>query len=473
MDAMVDKLRRDAEEHVLWGTPGDESRPRTVFVAQQTELPAALRIRLQSSYPSYRRAQIGSERGAFQWNVREWGGLAGGTLQPVNARGDHEGLVAWRAGVEFEAYSDHFEIRLGPELRLDAGCSEDLVCGSAPLTEAMLAVNVGGFRLDFGSEQRETGPGARGNLVLGRSIRPWPAGTIHYARDSKFGLLAAEMGIGWLPGERTDVMNPGLMHMDFRWSPSALLEFGLTRATMFGGEGRPLPTVFDLILPSQPHVSGDPDKILADSNEIAAVDARFDLPLGRWWGIPVQRLSLWYQYGGEDLIMSELGPIPVPSLGGPANLYGGSLSFGEMELTIERAQLMDDTFRWYTGHRVYHEGFVRDGQAIGHPHGGDADSFWLEWAYYGSPLGMSVHVEKVRKVGVVSANPGGVFTLATDESSLRGGVRFWMLPIRGGHIGVGYSVQRLEGEGFIPGALSWHHRGGVEMTRPLRSMPRR
>lgn len=469
LDDMVDKLRRDSMEHVLWGAPGEVPQERREAAERLREdLEPWLQARLRVNYAEGRTAAVGANADGFQWYVREWGRIAVGDLQPVNLLGDEEGLGAFRGGLEFEAYTDHLEFRFSPELRLDAVCEEDPVCGSAPLSEALLAVNWKGLRLDVGMENREAGPGVRGNLILGRSIRPWPAGTLHYTRDSKWGLWAAETGVGWLPGQREDVLNPGLMHMDFRYSPIAALEFGFTRGTMFGGQGRPLPTLFDLLIPIQPHVSGDPDKLLADSNEIVGVDARVDIPLKRWLDGPVNRVSLWIQYAGEDLIVSELGPLPMPSLGGPANLYGGSVSFGDSELRIERAQLMDDTFRWYTRHRVYHEGFVRDGHPIGYPHGGDADSLWVEWSNYGALWGYSVHVEKLRRVGVVTAIPEGVFTLATEEHSLRAGFRTWVLPSRGGHIGLGYSVQRMTGQDFVADTLSWRHRGWVELTRAFR-----
>lgn len=470
LDELVDKLRRDASEHVLWGAPGDSMQERREAAQRLSEegLHPWLETRLRVNYANGRSTALGADGDGFEWYVREWGRMAVGNLQPVNLLGDEEGIGALRGGLEFEAFTDHLEFRIRPELRLDLGCEEDPVCGSAPLTEAAFGVNWKGLELGFGMEEREAGPGVRGNLILGESIRPWPAGTVRYSQDSKWGLWSAETGIGWLPGEREDVLTPGLMHMDFRYSPVASVELGFTRATMFGGQGRPLPTLFDLLIPIQPHVSDDPDKLLADSNEIVALDARVDVPLGRWLESPIKRVSLWLQYAGEDMILSELGPLPLPSLGGPANLYGGALSLGDSELRIERAQLMDDTFRWYTRHRVYHEGFVRDGQPIGHPHGGDADSLWVEWVSHGALLGVSLHVEKLRRVGVVTAIPEGVFTLATEEHSLRGGVKTWVLPSRGGHIGVGYSVQRMTGEDFVADTLSWRHRGWVELTRPLR-----
>jgi hypothetical protein len=467
LDAMAERNLLDAGVEGLRGRPGVDlfSLATAVGDLDESVLGAGLALRYERHFGALSDAGDATSWRDFRWGVREWGSLSAGSLQPVNALGDELGLGALRGGLDFWARSSLFELRLRPELRLDVLCSEDGVCGEAPLSQALLALHVGGLDVRFGMEEREAGPGERGNLILGRDMRPWPAATVAYARDSKLGHWSAEWGLGWLPGERGDVEDPGLLHVDLRWSPSAWLELGLTRASMFGGEGRPWPTVLELLLPLKPHVSGDPGQILADTNEIAAVDGRVNIPLHRWGLGPLKRFSLWYQYGGEDMIMRSIGPLPVPSLAGPANLYGGELSVGDWSIRLERALLLDDTFRWYTGHRVYHEGFVRDGHVIGHPHGGDADSLWLSAAWYGLPLGAEVFHERLRRVGVVESTPEGVFRLSEEELSWRAGARLWLLPLWGGHLGVGYSLGRVEAEDFVPGKNQWLHRAWVELSR--------
>ena len=466
LDAMFERLLYDEGLQVL-GSPGSQDFDRLGAFSRvnELEMSPALALRLDAAWMTALQRE-GDDDG-IRWAVREWGSVAAGALAPINVLGDDPGLGALRGGVDFWAQSDHVELRLRPEIRLDVGCEVDTVCGQAPLTEAVLGFRWKGFGLNLGMEQRSAGPGARGHLILGQDIRPWPAATLAYAQDSKIGQVSGEWGLGWLPGERSDVLNPGLQHMDFRWSPAAWLELGFTRATLFAGNDRPWPSFLELLVPIAPHVSGDPDKIKADSNEIAAVDIRFNLPL---WGV-FNRLSLWYEYGGEDMIMREIGPIPVPSLAGPGNLAGAELSAGDWSFTLERALLLDDTFRWYTGHRVYHEGFVRDGHFIGHPHGGDADSWWLSAAWYGLPLGAEIFHERLRRVGVVESNPDGVFSLLSDELSWRAGGRVWLLPLKGtaigagGHWGVGYSVGHVQSENFVPGQDEWRHRAWIEFSR--------
>ena len=64
-------------------------------------------------------------------------------------------------------------------------------------------------------------------------------------------------------------------------SVAAGLELGATRAALFWGEGRPWPGVLPLLLPIDPHVEDDPDQLLPDQDEIAALDATLRLHPGR------------------------------------------------------------------------------------------------------------------------------------------------------------------------------------------------
>jgi hypothetical protein len=59
-------------------------------------------------------------------------------------------------------------------------------------------------------------------------------------------------------------------------------------------------------------------------------------------------------------------------LAGIANLYGLEIAKAPFWANIEFALLEDDLYRWYTGHRVYHDGWTIDGLSVGYPTGGDA-----------------------------------------------------------------------------------------------------
>ncbi len=401
------------------------------------------------------------------WSVRGWAHSGVGNAAPQGLLGDDEpGLFSQRLGASLEIRNPWLEVRLAPVLGTDLiGVNQvDLVT-----FEAWVAAHWKGLALGFGARERTLGPGQHGALVIGDGAQPWPAGELSWeGKVPVAGRLRAETSVGWLPGERGDVLRPGLLHMDFRWAPIPLVEFGASRLSLFGGteldgSRRPLPDPLQLIVPTDPHVYGDTERDLADQDELAALDVRLVLPLARWIPGPVDSVEAWYQYGGEDMIVRSLGPIPTPALAGVANLYGAKVSGRDWWVLAERAVLMDDLFRWYVGHRIYHEGFVRDGQPLGHVNGGDQATWWLQAGWTPWPWGGSVWLEQVRRVGAIEkADNGAVFTLMTEEHRWRAGGEGFKARPDGGHLGVGGEIVRTTGRDFVPDADDWTVRLWVE-----------
>jgi hypothetical protein len=402
----------------------------------------------------------------FEVRVRPWTRAAGGNLEPRRTGGDTEpGLASWRGGLEIGARSSWLELRLSPEVRVDAPAEPDWLGAEVLAAEYFGGLHREGLRLGFGAERRMLGPGRRGSLVLADHARPHPAGIGSWEGEvGKLGRIRGEGSVGWLQAPREDVQRPGLMLMDLRYSPVPALEVGASRMTLFGGVGRPMPTVGELLWPMDPHVENDPNQELADQDELAAVDLRVSLPLAQWVGGPVDWVEGWYQYGGEDMIIREVGGVSVPSLAGVANLYGGEVGAKGFVLTVERAEIFDDVFRWYTGHRVYHAGFTQSGRSLGHPVGGDARTLWMGLRWGWGPLGAQGWVEQLERIGVVEQLNGTLFTLATPETSWRMGARVWRLEREGGHLEVSYVFETLEGAGFVPGENATAHRIQVGRT---------
>ncbi len=403
--------------------------------------------------------------GEGEWNeyrvqVQPWTRAAGGNLEPRRTGGDTEpGLASWRGGLEMGARSGWMEFRVSPEVRVDAPVEPDWLGAEVLAAEYFGGLHRKGLRIGVGAERRMLGPGRRGSLVLTDHARPHPAGVGSWEGSvGERGRLRAEGSIGWLQAPRKDVQRPGLMHMDLRYSPLPVLEVGASRLTLFGGEGRPMPTVGDLLWPMDPHVENDPDQELADQDELAAVDVRVSLPLAQWFSGPVDWVEGWYQYGGEDMILREMAGVSVPSLAGVANLYGGEVGAQGFVLTVERAEIFDDVFRWYTGHRIYHDGFTQSGRSLGHPVGGDAGTLWVGLRWGWGPVGAQGWVEHLERIGVVEQLNGTLFTLAVPEISWRLGARLWGLDRKGGHLEVSYVFETLEGSGFVPGERATTHR---------------
>ncbi len=407
------------------------------------------------------------------WSAQGWARTAAGTADPQGLLGDREpGLVSQRVGGRLQVQNQWMELQLAPEMGLDAlgVTAVDLVT-----LEAWAAGHWRGWSAGFGARERTLGPGHHGALVIGDGAQPWPAGEVAWEGAIPFvGRVRAETSMGWLPGERQDVLRPGLLHMDFRWAPVPWVELGASRLSLFGGtelDGtpRPLPAVAQLLVPSDPHVESDPDGELPDQDELAALDARLVLPLDLWIPGPVDAVEAWIQYGGEDMIMRSIGPVPTPSLAGVANLYGVQISGDRWWVLVERAVLMDDLFRWYVGHRIYHEGFTRDGQSLGHINGGDQATWWGAAGWTPMPWGGSVWVEQVRRVGAIQkAETGSVFTLMSEEHRWRVGGQAWKVQEDGGHLGLGAEVVRTTGRNFVPGSDDWTARCWVEWRTGLR-----
>ncbi len=281
------------------------------------------------------------------WKADAWVRSVGGNASPVGLLGDQEpGLFSQRLGGRLDVHSGWFEAWLTPELGVDllGGQPVDLVT-----FEAWAAVRWRGLRLGFGARERTLGPTQHGALAIGDGGQPWPAGELAWeGRLPVIGQLRAETSVGWLPGERHDVLRPGVLHMDLRWAPIPWVEVGASRVSLFGGtelDGtpRPLPPITQLLVPTDPHVEDDPDRLLPDQDELAVLDLRLVVPLHRWIPGPVDGVEAWYQYGGEDMIVRSIGPLPSPALAGVANLYGVRITGERWWLTGERAVLMSGT----------------------------------------------------------------------------------------------------------------------------------
>ena len=405
------------------------------------------------------RAEMAAVRG--EGNLREpvigpGGRLSMGTQTPEYLSGDVEpGLVAGRSWVDLRGYVGPMELAVRPELLADG----------EGVSVAVRELWVGGQgRHVFGGlglRERFIGPGRHSGLMLTDHARPAPMATVGGQGGpwGWFGSVRGEVGVGWLNASRNDVDHPGWLMMDFRWLPHPMLEFGLTRVGIFGGEGRPKPSIGQLILPTDPHVYDDPDQLLPDQDEMAALDVRLTLPLQRW--IPRTYVEGWWQYGGEDVIAREEFGIPYPALAGVANLYGGEIGVGDWALTMEGTRAFDDYFRWYTGHRIYHDGFTQDGLSMGYAPGGDAMGLWGALTWLPGKYGAQLSAETVTRVGVVEALEDQLLTLNTDETRLRVGASGWMLQGDRRWLKLELSVEQVSGVDFVVGTSQTRYRIAV------------
>jgi hypothetical protein len=309
------------------------------------------------------------------------------------------------------------------------------------------------------------------------AIAPWlgsVAGDGHLPGAlAPLGRLRGELGLGLLGEPRNDVQNPGFLLVDLRWLPVPWIELGATRLALFGGEGRPAVNVGQLLVPTEPHVYDDPDLTLPDQDELVALDLRICLPIRRWApSLPVDHLEAYWQYGGEDVISRRVGALPYPSLAGVANLYGGELKSGSFSVNVEYSRLMDDTFRWYVGHRVYHDGFTQRGRPLGNYGGTDSEMLWGRIGWRAVAWRSGLWVDTLRRVGVMESRNDKVFVLGTEEHSWRVGAdlgvqtpRRAVLPP--GWLTLGYALEHVVGEDFVSGVDHFSHRGTLSWSADI------
>ncbi|HNH49058.1 MAG TPA: capsule assembly Wzi family protein, partial [Myxococcota bacterium] len=160
-------------------------------------------------------------------------------------------------------YAGAFVLRATPRLAIGVvpGVEPDL-----RIPDAWVGVDVGQARLGFGRESRWVGPGRFGNLLLSdNAVAPWMGSASGEAtlpgKLKILGRFRAELGVGVLDRPRADVQSPGLLMMDFRYLPIPQVEIGLSRLSIFGGKDRPAVDLGQLLLPTEPHIYGDPDQL--------------------------------------------------------------------------------------------------------------------------------------------------------------------------------------------------------------------
>ena len=154
--------------------------------------------------------------------------------------------------------------------------------------------------------------------------------------------------------------------MRFALRPNRYLEFGVSRALHFGGEGQDenFSTFWD-ILTGQRESAGNTPK----GNSLASIDAKVHLPFR------VQPVVLYGEYGGEDQSQpfvftrhAWVYGVFLPSIG----------PFRKADLRIEygtTVQKPEDPGIWYQHSQYPHQ---YNGQILGHHMGTDAKDLFLE-----------------------------------------------------------------------------------------------
>ena len=315
-----------------------------------------------------RLASLGSWRDPVT-DARYASGDGGPVPVGLERRGDRlESGGNARLGVEVGAtIRSWLAVGYQPEIRYPVGPENDLDVA----TRSAYAVLEGwGLALTAGRESLWWGPGFRGSLLLTDNAPPFDLLRIEAAQPWRvpwIGPMSAHVFVTRLEAGYADIPNPYLAGVRLAFRPHPLLEFGLARTALFGGEGRPVDAglLWDVI-----RARGENNPGNNPGNQLAAADITVRIP----W--KVQPLTVYGELGGED----EANGLPSHP-GSVIGLYLPTvLNRPQWEV---RAEWADNTWAhvpgiWYQ-HSLYpyrYKGFV-----IGHPMGTDARMLSGELAY--------------------------------------------------------------------------------------------
>jgi hypothetical protein len=235
------------------------------------------------------------------------------------------------------------------------------------------ALGLGPLELSAGRQSLWWGQGRHGSLVLTGNAKPLdmarltnPSPAVLPWIFKYLGPIRFDLFVSRLEDDRV-VPEPyfGGLRLNFR--PASWLELGASRTVMFGGEGRPKVKFDDFLeIVGGENVGGS-----AESNQLAAIDARLRLPF-------LRGAELYGEYGGED--QADLLDV-IPFFSKKALLAGLYLPRVEpsrrLDLRLEYADLNfeDHGPVWYR-HGLYP--YTYEGRILGHHVGGDAKDYFVE-----------------------------------------------------------------------------------------------
>lgn len=228
--------------------------------------------------------------------------LAGSSEQPlVQGFGDSRQEEA-QATLDFQWQGEYWALGLSPSVVANPTDDEEFRYDGS-----YLAATLGNWVFGAGAIDRWWGPGWQSSLILSNNARPIPAVWLNRKRDiapasswlSWIGPWNVTLFAGQFQDERV-IDDPKLIGMRVTFRPIQGLDIGLSRAIMFGGEGRPEngSALWNALTGrdnSQDGGENDP------GNQLASIDIRYGFSVGN------QSMGLYTQMMGED----EAGAFPA------------------------------------------------------------------------------------------------------------------------------------------------------------------
>lgn len=235
------------------------------------------------------------------------------------------------------------------------------------LLTTRIAVELGAFEVSAGRQSLVWGQGHNGSLVLTNNAKPLDMIRINNPSPILLPWVFKYLGpfhfdVFWSRlGDEREVPEPYFAGMRVNMKPLPWVEFGATRTTMFGGEGRPDVRFVDFItILSGKNLEGGEDT----SNSIAAIDLKISLPF--LWGA-----EIYGEFGGED----EAGHLFSCNSGMAGVFLPQVEPSGRLSLRLEYTDLSNPA--WYR-HGLYRSGYTYENHLMGHSVGGEAKDYFAE-----------------------------------------------------------------------------------------------
>ncbi|MBN8238607.1 capsule assembly Wzi family protein [Marinobacter hydrocarbonoclasticus] len=246
------------------------------------------------------------------------------------------------------------------------------------LDGSYLAGTLGNWVLGAGAIDRWWGPGWQSSLILSNNARPIPSVWINrkdtHAPESSWLGWIGPWGFTVLAGQYESdraVPDAKLIGMRFTFRPMDGLDIGLSRAIMFGGDGRPegASTIWNALIGKDNGQLEENDP----GNQIASIDARYGFAVGE------QTMGLYAQMMGED----EAGAFPARKSWLLGSDWTTSLLNGDQQWFIEYANTLADDFLGDArpnityDHSRYRTGYRHFGRNMASSFDGDAEAITL------------------------------------------------------------------------------------------------
>jgi hypothetical protein len=269
-------------------------------------------------------------------------------------------------------FFDTLAFYLHPEYTYSSSDQDDI-----ELIEAYGKLTFGNLEVEVGKDSLWWGSGYHGSILMSNNTEPFKMIKISNPRPillpwifRRLGPFKAVWFLTKLETGRT-IPEAKLTGLRLNYKPNPAFEFGLSRAIMFGGSGRPGVGLRDYFSMWRP----GPEQ--PETNQLAGFDASVLIPLdGK---IPAKSIKLYTEFIGED----EAGGLPAKQ----GRLFGMQLNdifrTGRTDLRIEYANNHVPGYPnvFYT-HGLYRTGYKYKGRIIGHHMGTDARDLFVRLTHY-------------------------------------------------------------------------------------------